>query len=331
MRQKNLLIIHHGALGDVVVTFPVIIRLKKVYAQIDMLCQVKLGKLAQSLHVVDTFLPLETSAFASLFTDTLDQRVKSLLCSYEDVLLFSNSTQLDATISNTTGRSVYRIPPRPAATSSIHITDHVLSLLAPYDRFASIDTTSRSLLSPRNHPDRRDRQYDPLKVVLHPGSGSWKKCWPLTHFIKLAWLLSAKGNRVQFVLGPAEQAFDKMLREQGGLKSDIHKTDDLSRLTTILKTAGGYVGNDSGVSHLAAFLGLPTVVVFGPSDPMRWRPTGRSVRIMRSYLDCHPCFDDNHNRCEEMRCFESTTPEIVFTTLMEQISSDHVVNGRPGN
>jgi ADP-heptose:LPS heptosyltransferase len=327
MEQRNLLIIHHGALGDVVASFPVIFRLKKIYNQIDILCQTKLGRLAQSLYVIDTYYPLESSIFASLFTNAVDPRVKSLLCSYQEVLLFSNSTQLEDIISGTTNRPVYRVQPQPEMTSGKHITDHILSQLTPYKRFTGIDTTPRSLLSSRDHPDRRSRQYDPSKIVLHPGSGSKKKCWPAANFIKLASLIEKKGRQAKFVLGPAEEALSKILRQLGAQERSIYKTDDLLRLKAILRTAGGFVGNDSGVSHLAAFLGLPAVVVFGPSNPALWRPTGRSVRILRSYLDCHPCFDNDHNQCIKMRCFEKTTPEIVFAALMERMVSDHIANG----
>lgn len=320
MEQMNLLIIHHGALGDVVATFPIIARLKKIYGQIDILCQNKLGELAQSLQVVDTYFPLESAVFASLFAETVDPMVTSMLCSYEDVLLFSNSIQLESVINNTTKNPVYRISPRPENKSGIHITDHFLAQLAPYDCFASIDTrTPRSMLLRHNHADRRNPQYDPRALVLHPGSGSLKKCWPISNFIGLAATLRSKGKRPAFVLGPAEQALAGVLEEQNEHKVNIHKMDSLIQLTSLLKTAGGFVGNDSGVSHLAAFLGLPTVVVFGPSDPGVWRPTGRSVRIVSSDVDCHPCVETHNNRCQTMKCFDQTTPEMVLDALLQSI------------
>ena len=319
MGPRNLLIIHHGALGDLVVTFPIIIRLKKKYDQIDILCQIKLGELAQSLHVVDTHFPLESALFASLFTDAVDPMVKHILCSYQEVLLFSNSVQLKSVIGDTTGKPVYRVQPRPEATSNTHITDHILAQLALYRRFVCIDTTSHSILSSGAHLDRRSVQYDPLKIVLHPGSGSLKKCWPVANFIRLASFLRSKGKEAVFVLGPAEHALIAVLKQHGEQESNIYKTDNLIELANILKTSGGFVGNDSGVSHLSAFLGLPTVVVFGPSNPLIWRPTGRSVRTVQSHIDCHPCFDANNNRCEALACFDRITPEIVLDTLMRMI------------
>lgn len=326
MKQQNLLIVHHGALGDLVATFPIIIRLKEIYCQIDIICQITLGKLAQTLHIIETYFPLESALFASLFTDTVDPTAKSILCAYEDVLLFSNSVQLEDSIGNTTRKPVYRIQPRPGIKSNLHITEHILSQLDQYERFGCIDTTPHSILLSPAHPDHRNSRYDPLKVMLHPGSGSFKKCWPISNFIKLASLLRSKGQRTEFILGPAEQSLAEALEKQGEHKSNIHEVDSLARLTTILKTAGSFVGNDSGVSHLSAFLGLPTVVVFGPSNPRVWRPIGRSVRIVRPDLDCHPCFETNNNHCKNWECFDRTTPETVLDALMENISRDRNIN-----
>ncbi|UCD89766.1 MAG: glycosyltransferase family 9 protein [Desulfobacterales bacterium] len=321
MEEKRLLIVHHGALGDVVLTFPIIIRLKKIYHHIDLLCQIKLGKLAQALHVVDTYFPLESAAFASLFTDAVDPMVTSILCSYQDVAIFSISTQLEHIISKTTGKPVHRIHPRPGIKKTRHVTHHLLSQLIQYPCFGPDDTTPHSMLLADQHPDRRNPQYDPLKIILHPGSGSPTKCWPLSNFIKTASVLRSKGKRVVFILGPAEHFMANELLQQDGNKDSIHLTDSLIELASILKTAGGFVGNDSGVSHLAAFLGLPSVVVFGPSDFVVWRPIGRSVSILKPDLDCNPCFATD-NRCNDWKCFDRTIPEMVFDVLMESISRD---------
>ena len=325
MEEKKLLIVHHGALGDVVVTFPIIFRLKKIYRQIDLLCQIKLGKLAKTLHVVDTYFPLESASFASLFTDAVDPVVKNILSSYQDVAIFSNSVQLKDVISKITGRPVHRIQPRSGIKEKIHVAHHILSQLIQYTCLGSVDTTPHSILLSNEHPDRRSPQYDPLKIILHPGSGSFKKFWPVSSFIKTASFLRSKGKQTVFILGPAEHSMADVLLQKDGHRSNIHMTDSLTQLTSILRTAGGFVGNDSGVSHLAAFLGLPTAVVFGPSDPAIWRPIGRSVNILRPDLDCDPCFETN-NRCKELECFDRTTPEMVLDALMKSMSSNHVID-----
>ena len=326
MEEKNLLIIHHGALGDVVAIFPTIIRLKNIFHPIDLLCQVKLGQLAQTLNVVETFFPLESALFASLFTDAVHSVVKNTLCSYQKILLFSNSVQLKDTIGTITKKPVHRIHPQPEIKERIHISDHILSQLVNCGLLKGIDTASGSMSAFTQHPDRRDPRYDPLKIVLHPGSGSKKKCWPMLNFTTVASSLHSKGKRTAFIFGPAEHGMADVLLHRKENQSIIHMIDNLTELISILKTAGGFLGNDSGVSHLAAFLGLPTVVVFGPSDPKVWRPVGRSVRILKPDLDCSPCFDTAKNGCSDLKCFHVTTPKMALDALLQCIASDPVTN-----
>jgi ADP-heptose:LPS heptosyltransferase len=78
------------------------------------------------------------------------------------------------------------------------------------------------------------------------------------------------------------------------------------------------VGNDSGVSHLAAFLGLPTAVIFGPADPVRWKPVGPSVEMVHPELDCSPCFEIESENCSEPRCLTDASLESVLKAF------DHV-------
>jgi len=82
----------------------------------------------------------------------------------------------------------------------------------------------------------------------------------------------------------------------------VHIPQDTLALRRLLASGRAYVGNDSGVSHLAAWLGLPSVVVFGPSDPVRWRPIGENVEVVRPPLACAPCFEIASVNCERPDC-----------------------------
>ncbi|MGD2014002.1 MAG: hypothetical protein PVG84_09665, partial [Desulfobacterales bacterium] len=79
MANKRLLIIHQGALGDIILTFPALLRLQKYYDAIDILCQSGIGKLAKALGIVETCYPLEAAHVSSLFTDRADSKIKNLL------------------------------------------------------------------------------------------------------------------------------------------------------------------------------------------------------------------------------------------------------------
>ena len=86
----------------------------------------------------------------------------------------------------------------------------------------------------------------------------------------------------------------------------------------LLAAYGGYIGNDSGASHLAAFLGLPATVIFGPADPRRWTPVGRAVEIVRPELECRPCFETEKANCGDPECLTKTTPQQVIQAFYRQ-------------
>ena len=94
MTKNHILVIHHGALGDVVSTFPALLRLKKLYASIAIICQSSIGQLAEELDIVDKWFPLEAAAFATLYSSHIDPIVKNILLSYRKIILFSRSLTL---------------------------------------------------------------------------------------------------------------------------------------------------------------------------------------------------------------------------------------------
>ena len=104
-------------------------------------------------------------------------------------------------------------------------------------------------------------------AVLHPFSGSARKNWPLASFFQLAAQLP---HKVEWLAGPEEEL------------PDATRFDDLADLARWLAGAALYIGNDSGITHLAAALGIPTLALFGPTDPRKWTPRGRQISVVRS-------------------------------------------------
>ena len=312
MKAKKLLIIHQGALGDVVLTFPAIPLLKKEFRRADGLCQSKLGKLACDLQVLDGWFPVESASFASLYTNTVDISIKKIIRSYSDIVLFSFSTILEAAIKNIAEGNLYRIPPRPDPRQKIHVARHILSCLKRFGLPGKTDDDPTPTEPPTHHPKKPNVRFNSPRILIHPGSGSREKNWPVSNFLKISAALQSFGLNPEFILGPAEYFLLEKLKQQN---KRIHLIDKLTDIANLFKSAGGFIGNDSGVSHLAAFMGLPTVAVFGPSDPERWKPVGRSVKVVRPDLDCSPCFETGQKVCENMECFDKTSPETVLNTF----------------
>jgi len=120
-------------------------------------------------------------------------------------------------------------------------------------------------------------------IVIQPGSGGSNKCWHLDNFLTVAEKLGSKGIEVIFLLGPTE--LNRFNRAQ---ILDINRvarclTDlSLTEVLGLLSCADGFVGNDSGITHLAAGLGVRTLAVFGPTNPAVYRPVGPAVTVFAS-------------------------------------------------
>jgi heptosyltransferase-3 len=315
MKKSRILVIHHGALGDVVSTFPALLKLKQLYGSIAIICQSNIGQLARELNIVDQWFPLEAAAVATLYSSRIDPMFKNNLLSYHKIILFSRSRSLEKTLFSMSENEVYLIPPRPELGHKIHVTQHILSNLVKCRLLKDLGKDSRMTLPLSVYTDRRVPQYDPSKIVIHPGSGSRKKCWPISNFVNVASSMDANGKQPEFILGPAEYDLYDVLMSYKRVNANVHKIESLTELTGLLKTGGGFIGNDSGVSHLAAFIGLPTVAIFGPSDPDIWKPMGRAVKVVRRDLECSPCFEAKTVRCEEIECFNGITPEDVLAAF----------------
>jgi hypothetical protein len=104
-------------------------------------------------------------------------------------------------------------------------------------------------------------------LVVHPFSGSTRKNWPLQNFEEVVDGLSCP---VEWLAGPEQDL------------PNAHRFDDLWELACWLAGSGAYLGNDSGITHIAAAVNIPTISIFGPTDPAVWGPRGSKVIIRRS-------------------------------------------------
>jgi len=127
---------------------------------------------------------------------------------------------------------------------------------------------------------RRQPVGERREVLLHPGSGSPRKCWPLERFAALSAKLCGDGHRVACLLGEAEVGRRASIREAMPAGVELLAGLDVVQLAERIASAAVFVGNDSGPTHLAAALLVPTVAVFGPTDPVVWAPQGEHVRVV---------------------------------------------------
>ncbi len=114
-----------------------------------------------------------------------------------------------------------------------------------------------------------------FRILVHPGSGGPAKCWPLARFMELVTSLSTAD--VTWMIGPAEAEAARALQDRD---EPILFESDLTKAADQMVGCDVYVGNDGGMTHLAAALGLATVAIFGTTDPHIWRPLGEQVTVV---------------------------------------------------
>ncbi len=303
--KSDLLLIHQGALGDFILTFPAIIRLKPNFQQIDLVGHNQLGKLAVALNLAEKWFPVDASVFASLFSEQVDPRIETLLKRYKRIILFTLSDRLDQSIRRFMANQCCRLLPKPPVHQRIHVSQFILNGICDCGLISAAEAKLEDLQPPVGDYGGRTRN----KILLHPGAGSIRKRWPLANFLQIATELNRAGYQPEFILGPAEEGLTEKLHHSGRI---VHVLDDLQDLLVFFNSAGGYIGNDSGASHLAAYTGLPTTVIFGPADPERWKPVGHAVEVVRPSLDCVPCFETEEHNCEDQQCLEDISLQAVM-------------------
>jgi len=116
-------------------------------------------------------------------------------------------------------------------------------------------------------------------LIMHPGSGGKRKRWALEGFIRVGrwWQQHGKG-KVLILLGPAEEGEAEGWRHIGEVENAL----SLLQVAALLSRVDVYLGNDSGVSHLAGAVGARGIVLFGPSHPHQWRPLGGALVVIRN-------------------------------------------------
>src|SRR5262249_25699462 len=126
-------------------------------------------------------------------------------------------------------------------------------------------------------------------VALAPGSVGASKRW--TYYSEAARLLTERGLDVWVIGGPGEKALAQAIVATGGARGRDLTGTDLRNGILAMAAASVAVSNDSGLLHIAAALGTPTMGIFGPTSPYLWAPlNGLAATVQtRTHLSCQPC------------------------------------------
>lgn len=176
--------------------------------------------------------------------------------------------------------------------------------------------------------DRTRLPISPVKqpyVVLLHGTQWPTKHWPENYWIELTQLISDAGLASWLPAhGEAESRRALIIAERGS-NAEVLPPLGLAEVAGVLAAAHGVVGVDTGLSHLSAALGVPTVVLFGPTSPLLTGAVGRHHCNLAAVFECAPCL---HRTCRYRRpsevtpaCFQSLSPTLVFNELSSLMSA----------
>jgi hypothetical protein len=306
----NIFVHHDGALGDVVLSLPAIGLLKKEGDRGHFAGRADIGGLLRDTGVVDEASSSSGARYASLYAGDVVTETRSFLRQFLRSCIFTAHPE------STLVSSVRRYVPDTKVIATIPpagVTVPVAEFrLGQVDGGATLGRGPFMTVPPLYNElaagmlSRAGYDGFPPLITVHPGSGGRSKCWPLGHYFALIERLqTGTGAFVIILTGPAEDDVLKYRIEEfsRGRPGVSHFADaDLIAVAALLGRSDLYVGNDSGVTHLASALGCRVIVLFGPTDPLLWKPVGTQVEVIRSEKLTELSVDRVHARITEL-CF----------------------------
>jgi ADP-heptose:LPS heptosyltransferase len=275
----DVLLVRSGALGDLLLLRPAIAALRSAGCSVHLLAPAPQASVLHGPAAADSVLPSDgLEVAAALAEGWHDGPVARALQEVDAVVAYTRSAPLVERLAQRARRLIVRdpTPPPSAGHASLWLARAVAPLLGstPAPSLAAVSVLSFTVTEQREAVERT-RALPPGFLAVHPGSGSPAKNWPATRFFETAGRL-AGAHRWLLVAGPAEAG---IATPPGAI---LAREWPLRVLGAALARAGLLLGNDAGVSHLAAAAGAPTLALFGPTDPATWAPVGPRVLTLRA-------------------------------------------------
>ena len=279
--QGKILVIRGGAIGDFILTLPAIAALRRRFptAQLEILGYPHIAQLAFAGGLVDRVQPIEARGLAGFFArgGDLAPDLADYFSGFEIIVsyLYDPDAIFQTNVARCARGQFIAAPHRPQENESAHATK---VFLKPLERLAIFEADP----VPRLALDARPSSSAPM-LALHPGSGSEDKNWPEAKWAELLARLVAESEiSLLLVGGEAEgQRLQRLAEKLPGARWQMARSLPLVDLAARLQSAVGFVGHDSGISHLAAALGLPCVILWANTKEEIWRPQGRHVAVLR--------------------------------------------------
>jgi len=333
---NSVLIIHQGALGDFILALPTLGTLRQAFPRANTVIMgfPRILELVEKRFYADEIISVDQKGMASFFVrgGELDSGLAQFFRTFDLIVAFGKDEK-GAIVSNLhrvcEGRVIH-LNLFPPWNERIHMTDHLLRELRRY-HFSVESQNPKLYLTPADQGWGKGfcrkkgltEEERTNAILLHPGSGSKKKVWPVERFVELFhYLQKHTESRVFIILGPAEgaetqKAFEGIQWDLGSRAPVLLKGLSLLGLASVMEGCRLYIGNDSGITHMAAALDIPTLAIFGPTDPVLWAPRGKKVGVLRKEIECSPCPQEKFLQCQRIECLYRVELEDVLEGLKQ--------------
>jgi heptosyltransferase-2 len=285
--QGRILVIRGGAIGDFILTLPAITALRRQFpdAHLEVLGYPHIAQLALAGGLVNQVQSIEARALAGFFArgGALVEHLADYFSEFDLILsyLYDPDGVFETNVSLCSRAQFIVGPHRPNEAARLHATKVYLQ---PLERLAIFDADPipRLLLPPG--PVSLNPQPSTLSLLaLHPGSGSERKNWPEAKWAELLRrLMESTDFNLLIVGGEAEgERLKRLAAALPPARCQVAQSLPLADLAHRLANCRAFIGHDSGISHLAAAVGLPGVVLWGDTAEEIWRPPSGKVAVLR--------------------------------------------------
>lgn len=329
----NVLIVKPSSLGDVIHALPFLNAVKERYpdCRVDWVISKKLRGIVEEHPLIDRLIAIDKDSWKSILKlhrtvedimkarHELQSRTYDIVADLQGLLrsgiiTFVTRSPLKVGFLNAREGSRYFYDKRVRTNGCKHAVDRNMlvarAIGAPSDRVEFPLPLSKTAVEKVKGLVGQAGEY----VVLVPSARWPSKRWPPEHFASLLKKLKVPS----VITGSAEDrpAAMKIIEGSQGNTLNLCGSTDLKELTALIAGAKVVVSNDSGPMHIAAALGIPTIALFGPTDPERTGPYGwkekENISVITAPVPCGPCF---RKRCRDPFCMKDITVETVLREL----------------
>ncbi|PIE68921.1 MAG: hypothetical protein CSA21_05150 [Deltaproteobacteria bacterium] len=304
---KRFIIVHQGALGDFLMTWPSLAGLRNAFPNLPMLWAGKSSRLPL-LHPLEIDMaPAQIhNALRSLYREDTSSSLPP-----DDYLLWFCLRNKPFQGKHENILFLYGLVPQDMRSPRILYQEQMVHHHLP-------DAGNWQQTFQAAFPRRTTSP----AILLFPGSGNPAKNWPLVQFFELSTWLTSRGWHPVMVLGPVEQEQDI----QPPAPLDTIRPPSIEALIDLLQQAAYVIGNDCGPMHLAGYMGIPGISLFGPTSSKQWGPLG--MDILSSDLPCSPCTQTASIACTQPVCIQNIPLTKVIAKLETRLTQLSV---RPNN